>query len=187
MAQELRAKVLPFIGDLGSTIEKSHYVAEASKRTGIREEAIWEDLKNPALDAKAAERAPVPKQVRGNMLSVERRVMGMIYWKPELVDFRSKVVAICSEERFLALKETTAEISEELIFETENYYEGKDIFEQDMKELLQSLERKLVQEEVDRTQTELRQIEDGGDVREILKRIQELAKRLELLKRDVSK
>ncbi|MEK7644730.1 MAG: DNA primase [Patescibacteria group bacterium] len=45
LAKEVGAKVLPFIVRMQSSMERSHFVSMIYKKTGIKEEAIWEDLK----------------------------------------------------------------------------------------------------------------------------------------------
>ncbi|MEI6346201.1 MAG: CHC2 zinc finger domain-containing protein [bacterium] len=45
LAKEVGAKVLPFIVRLTSSMERSHFVSMIYKKTGIKEEAIWEDVK----------------------------------------------------------------------------------------------------------------------------------------------
>ncbi|MBX4181276.1 DNA primase [Candidatus Parcubacteria bacterium] len=38
-------KILPYVALLSSSIERSHFISLIAKRTGIKEEIIWEDLK----------------------------------------------------------------------------------------------------------------------------------------------
>jgi len=45
LAKEVGVKVLPFIVRMQSSMERSHFVSMVYKKTGIKEEAIWEDLK----------------------------------------------------------------------------------------------------------------------------------------------
>lgn len=45
LAKEVGAKVLPFIVRMQSSMERSHFVSMIYKKTGIKEDAIWEDLK----------------------------------------------------------------------------------------------------------------------------------------------
>ncbi|HVS79951.1 MAG TPA: DNA primase [Candidatus Paceibacterota bacterium] len=194
-AVALRTSVLPFIAELQSKIEQSHYVAEAAKRMGIREDAIWEDLR--ALSRKDGEKrpaasiAPRPQVKAGSMPSLGERIMGLLYWKPEMEDFRKRVIEIGGEERFLAMKERMAEDSERLIFETEEYYENlsrnseaPDAIRKDADELLASYERKSLQEDIEKKQSDLRAAEAGSaDAEAILKDIHALATRLEDAKR----
>lgn len=45
-AKTIAAKILPLIALLQSSMERSHFVSMIGKRTGIKEELVWEDLKN---------------------------------------------------------------------------------------------------------------------------------------------
>jgi len=197
IALGMERKVLPFVSDLRSNLEKSHYIAEAARRFGYREEAIWDDLKklpkNPEIATPGAVRSVIPGNFeRPAATSLERRVMGIMYWKPDdpgIGNFRDKVIGICGEEKYLAMKDETAEIAEELIFETEHYYESKDILDRDKRELLLSLERKELERKIDEARTSLRRStggESGGvtDGADILRSLHDLAKRLEDVKRE---
>lgn len=62
LAKEVGAKVLPFIVRMQSSMERSHFVSMVYKKTGIKEEAIWEDLKRlekvlPAQDAQPVQKS----------------------------------------------------------------------------------------------------------------------------------
>lgn len=52
----IEKKILPYLVLLESSIERSHFVSLISKKTGIKEEVVWEDLKRVKLSpARASE------------------------------------------------------------------------------------------------------------------------------------
>ncbi len=53
------SKILPLITLLESSMERSHFISLISKRTGIKEEVVWEDVKKVKLERKDAPKIPV--------------------------------------------------------------------------------------------------------------------------------
>ncbi len=52
----IETKLLPLLGLLSSSMERSHFVSLIAKRTGIKEEMIWEDLRRMRTPAAAPKR-----------------------------------------------------------------------------------------------------------------------------------
>lgn len=107
LAKEVGAKVLPFIVRMQSSMERSHFVSMIYKKTGIKEDAIWEDLKRlekvlPApvsiSAAQAAQKnvgAPETKTTAGSTYTdfvqnatrrkhIERRIASIVLWQNTL-------------------------------------------------------------------------------------------------------
>jgi DNA primase len=49
LGKQIEKKILPMIKLIKSAIEQSHFISMLAKRTGIREEILWEDLKRVRL------------------------------------------------------------------------------------------------------------------------------------------
>ncbi|MEK7177062.1 MAG: DNA primase [Patescibacteria group bacterium] len=45
LGKQIEKKILPMLKLIGSSIEQSHFISMLAKRTGIKEEILWEDLK----------------------------------------------------------------------------------------------------------------------------------------------
>lgn len=58
LAKNVEKRILPYLTLLRSSIEQSHFVSTIAKKTGLREEAIWADLRKLP---KMAHREPLPK------------------------------------------------------------------------------------------------------------------------------
>ncbi len=91
LGRVIERKILPLIALLKSSIERSHFISLISKKTGIKEDVIWEDLKRVKrsdlkyefqrsdLDAKKIE--VVEKKSRREML--EERLAEVLLWLKE--------------------------------------------------------------------------------------------------------
>lgn len=184
----IREKVLPFVADIPSSLDQSYYVSLISRKTGIKEDAVWEDLKNVrsaagAAETRVAERPAAYKAA----FPFEKRIMGIVLWKPDMEGFRDRIVEIIGEDRFLSMKEDAAERTDEIVFETEAYYSEEaegELLKRDAEELLLTLERKELADTIGKLQSELRMNE--GDSSELLKMIQERSRRLEEVKHKLS-
>ncbi len=136
---ELKNKVLPYIKLLESNIERSHYISKISDKTGIKEDAIWEDVKNLKLDDEFqiqnehSENKAAEKETGQDVLkkgSVERSLAGIITkQESEKIDtshILEKIRKIIGEEKYLKFEEEYKKEINELAFEAEGYYEKMD-------------------------------------------------------------
>lgn len=95
IGKAIEKKVLPLLALLSSSIERGHFVSLISKRSGIREEVIWDDLRktkvpvieNISSDSNKveiveAEETPVP--------STRERIEERLLWLEELPDASEK-------------------------------------------------------------------------------------------------
>ncbi len=63
LGKEIEKKILPIIKLVQSSIEQSHFVSMLSKRTGIKEDVFWEDLKKAkAPDLSFSESSPASEE-----------------------------------------------------------------------------------------------------------------------------
>jgi DNA primase len=192
MGKEVEKKILPYIAMLGSSIEQSHFVSQVAKRTGIREEAIWKDLRNVprgAIVSEAVEeRKMVEKEVMKRRNYIEKRLFGIIFWqekeKTQITkpgDIRKSLLDLCGKEYF---EKTLAEYEgqkDELIFEVESYYEGADEMALEIPEMLGNLEEDILREKFVNQMAALEQAErnkDSSESRRLLEECQEITKRL---------
>ncbi|MCX6701842.1 MAG: DNA primase [Candidatus Zambryskibacteria bacterium] len=104
LGQEIRKHVLPFVALLTSTIEKAHFIKSIAQKTFIKEEALWEDLKqvgvnSPDLPKVDIQTSPPKKRIE----AIERRVWGIILWQKGNKD---KVENVDIEEKQIKFLET---------------------------------------------------------------------------------
>ena len=86
-------RILPMIKLLSSSIEQSHFISMLSKRTGLKENVLWEDLKrakiqtspNPLLAQGEGGRSPGEvSEVKSQRERIEERLAEIKLWKKEI-------------------------------------------------------------------------------------------------------
>lgn len=92
LAREISVKVLPFVARLPSSMERSHFVSLIYKKTGIKEEAIWEDLKRiekTVAQSVASENAEVKNSRETSRRgAIEKRLIGLLFWQQSLPEVK---------------------------------------------------------------------------------------------------
>jgi DNA primase len=146
----IEGNLLPLVAMVESAIERSHYVGLIAKRTGIKEEMLWEDLrrtKMPEVERRGEVRDDTGKIVKyPRKTNIERRLLGIIFWQESLphpdVDIASLKGEIAKRvgqeyfEKLVTLLEVEKEV---LIFEAESYYASAEKLSGDIVELLDNL------------------------------------------------
>ncbi len=152
---EVRAKILPFLALIESSIEKAHFVKKVSEKTGISETAIWEDLKKVKVESTAsgAEAKTLnfkPEEVVSKTDSIERRLLGILHWQEKdqhkMIDpekEKERLKEIVGEDNFKKLMNASPQILNEASFEAEQYYEPAKL-PAVLEELLRELEKEYI-------------------------------------------
>lgn len=182
--REIKERLLPFVNDIESAIEKSHFIKLISNKSGISESALMEDLKKVEFELKyekedtktAIENAE--KKLRKD--PIERRLLGIAFWQEGL-----KIRKIDPELIFKKLekvKEKYKDIKEDLIYEVEEFYSDDENLDKDVSEMLLNVEEEYLNEELIKKMMELRNLESKEKEIEIFKKINEINKRKEDIK-----
>ncbi len=197
----VREKVLPYISLIDSSIEKSQHIAKISDKTGIKEDALWEDLKKIKViistedGTKSTGQESIKeynKIIRAN--SLERRVLGMVLWtentasKKDILEFFKGEVKKYLDEKFLEKTKAIDEnLKSELIFEAESYYLGFDNerLKADFMELVRGIKEEEYKKELSEIILEIKNTEKTGDRDKqmiLAKRFNDVSKMLNNLK-----
>jgi DNA primase len=194
--QEVREKILPLLALIESNIEKSHWVKKINEKLGIKEDAIWEDLKKvkiePGVSGAETKIINLNNQVAGERVdSIERRVFGVINWQEKdverIIDIdksKSRTREIIGEENFKKWQTVSGQILNEATFEAEQYYDKKKI-QGVLDELLMELEKEYVKRDLVITMGEMVKAEKEKDFkkRDIMAgKCNEITKKLAKLK-----
>jgi len=113
IGQAIVKKVLPLIGLLNSSIERSHFISLIAKRSGIREEVLWDDLRKVKLpDLISPPQTPVEEaKDEAPVLSVRERIEERLLWLEELPEASDKERAELIQRLFITkLEEERAEL-----------------------------------------------------------------------------
>lgn len=177
-------RLLSFVNDLESSIEKSHFITLISNKSGISENALIEDLKKVAFELKnETEETRVAKENVEKRLRkdpIERRLLGIAFWQ-ESVQNKSIDPEIIFQtlSKVRAVYEST---KEDLIYEAEEFYANSQNLQKDVSEMLLNIEEEYLNEELFQKMIELKNLKDKNKEIEILKKINEINKRKEEIK-----
>jgi DNA primase len=194
---EIREKILPYLALIESNIEKSHWVKKINEKTGIKEDAIWEDLKKvkiePGVAGVETKMGNFKDEVAvGRIDSIERRVIGVINWQEKDADkkidinkTKDRVKEIIGEENFKKWEKAPEQTLNEATFEAEQYYDKAKI-QIVLDELLTELEKEYIKRELAEALAEMIKAEKEKDLkkRDIMAgKCNELTKKLSKLTR----
>lgn len=185
----IRERLLPFVNDLESSIEQSHFIKTISDKSGISEKALMDDLKKVESELKEeTEETKIAKENVEKKLRkdpIERRLLGIAFWQESLPD---KVIdPNIIFDKLGAVRESFKDIKEDLVYEAEEFYLDSENLQKDVKEMMLSLEEEYLNEELVKKMIELKNLKDKKQEVEILKRISEINKRKEEIKNSRNK
>ncbi len=191
LGQEIRKNVLPYVANLQSTIEKSHFIKEIAKKTFIKEEALWDDLKKIESGGGATENKIESSPPKRRTEAIERQVLGFLFWQkankskdPEVKEIDKKVSQILGKKREILEKEFEKE-KDATLFEMESYFGGKINLKEEIKELIKRLEEEDLKGELMQTMADLQKAEqkkDKDETQKHLKRFQTISQKLNEIK-----
>ena len=167
-----------------SAIEKSHFIALISNKSGIAQNALLEDLKKVESQFKDEKRDTevakenVEKKLRKD--PIERRLLGIAFWQEGVQN--KKIDPSIIFEKLKDIKEIYQNIKEDLIYEAEEFYLNNENLERDVKEMLLNIEEEYLNEDLTKNMLELQKFKGKKEEIEILKRINEINKKKEQIK-----
>ncbi len=180
MTKEVQTKILPIIARLGNAINIGDYVSRISKKTQIKEEAIYQDLRNIRANLQHSsvvntsftqpESVMVNQEVRHRKKYLERRLAGIIWWRESLPDntldttkLRVRMISVAGDKYVSEMLTELERHKEELIFEAESYYDSVQKLERDIDELCFNFEEDILRERFVVSMNELQKAEDAKD------------------------
>lgn len=186
--------ILPFIARITNSVERAHFLGKLAQALHVSEDPLWDELKkvasrdNGAKDGGSDQSERIIQDPSNRRKRIIDRIVGTILWQERMStpslnvgDIRTQILLIAKDpaERMLAAPDS--DLAKELIFEAEVYYEGAENIEDDMKDLLVSLETEILKEDFVLAMEALRKAEEKGDERgisDLLKKCQEISKKL---------
>lgn len=201
-AVRIKNDILPFLAVIESNIEKSHFVTKIGNATGIKEDAIWDDLKKVKIstseqgfinsETKNADSNEKRQGLRKD--SILRRIMGILFWqgskeKPiiSIEKTKEKLENIIGDKDFIELFKTMNDAKSELVFEAEVYYGDKQELEKELDNLFLNIKEEYLKINLATAVKELSEAEkakcDESEMKRILNKCQKLAKELEDFKK----
>ena len=182
--REIKERLLPFVNDLESSIEKSHFITLISNKSSIPESALIEDLKKVEFELKHEKEDTkiaienVEKKLRKD--PIERRLLGIAFWQESIKD--KKIDPELIFKKLEKVKEKYKDIKEDLVYEVEEFYSSNEDLDEDVNEMLLSVEEEYLNEELIKMMMELQNLKGKEEEMEIFKKITEINKRKEEIK-----
>lgn len=184
MGREIKNRLLPFVNDLESSIEKSHFITLISNKSGIDHSALIGDLKKVEFEFKHEKEETkialenIEKKFRKD--PIERRLIGIAFWQEGIET--KKIDPEIIFRRLEKVKERYKDIREDLIYEAEEFYSNNENLEKDVGEMLLNIEEEYLNEELSKMMVDLRNLKGREEELEIFKKINEINKRKEDIK-----
>ncbi|MFZ2038998.1 MAG: DNA primase [Minisyncoccia bacterium] len=202
IALNIREQIFPYLILVESSVEQSHYVKKIADATGLKEEAIWDDLRKmpvPKLEEISATDGDVKvaenKKQTDSILrqdTLERRLAGLLLWqdkKPqkdiEVEPKKNELIAIIGPERWNIYSEASPIDLSDIIFQAEIYYNEHQHLDREANILLAELKEEILKKSLEAVMKEMTQAQkegQGDKAFEILKKINDLSKQLDELK-----
>lgn len=194
LGEEIRKNVLPYVAQLPSTIERSHFIKSIAQKTFIKEEALWDDLKKIGTTEETKRPPDIPSPRFKRVDVIERKVLGIILWQKSLSEKTEGVNLEEIEKRARdilgdRIEEMLGELEKEkdlLLFETEAYYNNKADLKRDLEELLLGLEEEYLKKQFAETMIKLQkaeQLKDSSEVLKYLEECQRISQKINIIKR----
>ena len=132
----IEKKVLPMLLLVGSSMERSHFISLISKRSGIKEEVIWDDLKktkpintetpysNPDLGTEVPLEKELSKRER-----IEERLKEVLLWQTEIGGEGKDGELLVRERSELEHRLQIVSLEEELTSLQERLHRGEEVME----------------------------------------------------------
>ncbi|MCC7004694.1 DNA primase, partial [Candidatus Nomurabacteria bacterium] len=167
LGKEIEKNVLPYVLAMRSSIDQSHFISKIAEKTGIKEDALWEELKKVKVNEDvelANQDQNKPEILNLNKVgnSIERRIFGIIFWQEKnenstvsVSDLKEKIKKIIGEDKFKQVENLPIETKNELSFEAEVYYENYDFIKRDVDEMMLNFELDRLKEEFEKTMKNL--------------------------------
>lgn len=184
VGRNIKERLLPFVNDLESAIEKSHFINLISTKSGIAETALMEDLKKVAFELKyesteiQSAKENIEKRLRKD--PIERRLLGIAFWQEG--SGIKKINPDIIFKKLEQVKEKYKDIKEDLIYEAEEFYTNNENLEKDVHEMLLNIEEEYLNETLLKHMTQLQNTKGTPEEMEILKKISEINNRREEIK-----
>lgn len=189
--RQVTAKVLPYIALVGNAVDQATYVKQVADRTGIKEEALWEELRKVPVQKVEGIHTPIATgKSRGERVElIERKILGLLYSPKYFKGDATKSLLVeraVGPERWGVLKALTPETISEFELEAEVSYGEKHDVDKEWLELLYNLEEEYHKRRLTALLQELHSAERDkrvDDAREKMKEIDIVSRRIQELKK----
>lgn len=184
----IQTHVLPYLLDITSEIDKSHFIQRVAAQLAVSEEAVRQELSK--INTQDLHNEPSQKNVtqkEAQRIRAEEELVLMYLWQKEvstpfidLEGFKKQVEEVITPVGFNALKERLSK-DKGAAFRFEELYDSKDAMKAAIGELLERLQKKTLEHEKEVATTALRKAESEGNeenIHKYMEQCRELDQRL---------
>ncbi len=188
LGKEVQTKVLPYVARIESAIDRSHFIQIISHKAGIREAALWEEMRKIPAFATAVSgggagganspgntphggkpsagtsAAPPRGPVRTH--SATLRILGALFWQETKKEptvgpeeIRTRLAGLVGKAEADKLEKEISEQKSELVFEAELFFERSQRQKEALDELFKTLEEEILKDKLTKTMKELQEAE----------------------------
>jgi DNA primase len=197
LSKNIEKHVLPYIAELQSPIDQAQFVAKVAETLHISEDPIWSKVHEieRELSTKKAEEKYIEKKMdeareRSRKELIEDRIASIILWQSGLPEPVIEITAVLERLgelggniTFIQEGVLSPEAKGKMIFEAEIYGEQHPSIAKDIEELLKNFRKEGLKEEWSQLRKDLSLHQGDAQEIEILKRIQEVQKEMQLLQK----
>jgi len=189
--RQVTAKVLPYIALVGNAVDQATYVKQVADKTGIKEDALWEELRKVPVAPVSQVSAPTATgKSRGERVElIERKILGLLYSPKYFKGDDTKRLLVeraVGPERWKTLSALSRETVSEFELEAEvSYGDNRDV-DKEWLELLYNLEEEYHKKRLVTLLEELHSAErdkQTDTAREKMKEIDVVSRRIQELKK----
>lgn len=194
LAIEAGKKVLPLIAHMKNRIEQAHFIKETARQTGVREDALWEELKavragGGGANEKSSEGKPA-QAPRSRETAITERLIGVLLWQRSVGSEPAVFLKNAEQEIENLLGVPLSEVlerfsprdREKILFEAERSYGERGLREDDIQELVHNLKESIVRARIRNATLALGEAEGARD--ESL--AEQISKEISILRKSIS-
>ena len=197
---QVKEVVLPFIARIKSPIDQAHFITLVSRKLGVSDEVVQEEIKKGELQEYAYPKNVVSREEileNKEQDSVEKKLASIIFLQEALKKSKKKkklsvepedvikqLKAVIGKEKTTELLNISKDRRNAEIFKAELLYESEKDMQDDIEDMLRTLEHRLVKKELEYVTECLRAAETKGDNKEsskLLKESKNIMERLSMI------
>lgn len=171
--EEIKKIILPYVAVIPSDTKKAQWIKKISQRLGIREEAIWADLKDMKVVLPKNLGDDIGIRGQGSRFKMLRdRLYGLILWQKNCDDeeLKKAIDKIIAKEKFDLNKPEVLENAEKIVFEAELFYGGTELLKNEFEKLALEFEKEKIKSELLTITEKIREYETTVDKKDELEK-----------------
>ena len=161
LGKDIVSFVLPYVRELQSAVDQSHFISKIAGEAGIKEEALWTEFKKIGVadsgsSGNASGSKPSQPPTANRKKVIKDKLLGIIFWQEgkgkatiDLEKIRKILQEILGKDEQAALEKASVEEKNDLIFQAELSYDNAANLAHEVDELLINLEMDTIDEQLE--------------------------------------